>query len=231
MLTALIPAVPARPEHAVRDTERRRDDLRYRLGCLELGRTWTQWQGTPLGDAERAWQVVANQRGEAERRSHDAPLLKRHGFARRARELAERAAPLSEAYKALVAAERTRLLPRLAEAENAAADLDERVLAHRRFGRDHPEVPKRLAWLEREMRPLDAKVAHTRTDLDDALGQDWKRDDPSWDESLTAKAFPVALSDIFPPAAADAMMRAAMERATRHPEIEHDLGPDLGLGL
>jgi hypothetical protein len=227
-LAALIPSVPARPDHALGDAERRRDDLRYRLDRLERGWTWVPWAGTPLGDAERAWQVVANQRGEAERRSHDAPLLKRHGFARRARELVEQAAPLREAYDALVAAEQTRLAPQLAEAEKAFANLDDRVLAHRRFVRDHPEVPTRLAWLERQMRPLDAQLTSTRTELEnalglvDAVGQDGARTDrtPVDPELAAAQRW-----------AYDHNLTPSPELDQTGPElaIDHDFGLDLGL--
>lgn len=44
----------------------------------------------------------------------------------------------------------------MAEAEKAMTDLSNSVYGHDRFMRQHPEIPKRLNWLQREMRGLDA---------------------------------------------------------------------------
>jgi len=49
-------------------------------------------------------------------------------------------------------------------------------------------------------------------------------DDPSWDEPLWARAYP----DDSP---FDNMMRDLAARAVGRAAIDHDLGPDLGLGL
>lgn len=147
-LAGLIPAVPANFERVLADAERRRDSLRYRLEALDREHSDGEWAGTPVGDALRAWKSVHYEHNTAEQGSHDAPLLRRPGFARQARDAARREAPLEAAYRDLAATARQELLPQLSEATKAAADLDETVLAHRRFMRiDHPEVPRRLGWL------------------------------------------------------------------------------------
>lgn len=88
----------------------------------------------------------------------------------------------------------------------------------------HPEIPRRLNWLEREMGSLAEKLDDTRTDLEKAMGQDWAREDPSWAPSLVDQSFPVDIRDALarPPGS------PAVERG---PFIERDLGPDLGMGL
>jgi hypothetical protein len=98
---------------------------------------------------------------------------------------------------------------------------------------DHPEVPRRLVWLEREMGKLDGEVSLTRSELEKAVGAEWALDDPSWAESpatrqsLVGQSFPVDIRDALARDGAGARVPPAPPRA----HIERDLGPDLGLGL
>ncbi len=89
---------------------------------------------------------------------------------------ARRKAPLEAAYRDLAATARQELFPQLSEAAATArrtSTIDERVLAHRRLVRiDHPEVPKRLVWLEREMGVLGGEVSLARSELEKAVLDD-----------------------------------------------------------
>ncbi|MDQ2827076.1 MAG: hypothetical protein M3Y04_08980, partial [Actinomycetota bacterium] len=137
--------------------------------------------------------------------------------------------PLAAAYRAVVASERERLAPQVAETEKVLSDLNHLFYDHDRFLRHHPEVPKRLNWLQREMHGLDVKLTRTRSELDRAIGQDWKTDDPSW--------APTSRTPVDPELAA-AQRWAYDHNLTPNPELsptgpelvaEHDFGPDLGL--
>jgi len=79
------------------------------------------------------------------------------------------------------------------------------------------------------MGKLASGLNDTRRDLDKALGQDWKDLEPSWATepplsaaALAARSFPRDL---------DLSRDMAHAPAPRHPHIERDLGPDLGMGL
>jgi len=231
-LAALVPPVPANHQRVLADTERRRDVLRHRLQALDGEHTHTEWHGTAVGQALQEWKTVHYQRSSAELHSHEGPLLRRPGFARQASDAARREAPLEAAYRDLAAQARQELLPQVAEADKVAADLLARVLTHERFVRiAHPEVPKRLQWLDREMGLLDGEVSHARRELETAIGADWALDDPSWaptPPSLAGRAFPVDIRDAL---SRDALRQPGDRVVERAPFIERDFGPDLGLGL
>ena len=159
--------------------------------------------------------------------SHEGSLLRRPGFARQARDAAQREAPLEAAYRSLAAAERARLVPELEAAEHQVLDLDVQRVLYQRFVRiEHPEIPRRLNWLEREMDGLSDELYGTRMGLENAMGQDWVRDDPSWapELSLVGRAFPNSL---------DLSRDTPHQSSHQHqgPHLERDFGPDLGLGL
>ncbi len=166
---------------------------------------------------------MRQQRHDAQRHSHEAPWLKRPGFARAARDAAEREAPLETAYRALAEPERARLAPQLAEAEARVASHEAQDLAHHRFLRvEHPEVPRRLAWIEREMDSLGDELFDTRMDLENAMGQGWEHADPTWgDRDHRSPEHPGPAED-------SAVGRMLADRRIER-VIEVDFGPDLGL--
>jgi hypothetical protein len=91
------------------------------------------------------------------------------------------------AYQALTAAERARLVPELAAAETEVVGLDAQKVHFQAFVRFmHPEIPRRLSWLEGEMGSLGGKLDDTRMDLEEAMGADWAPDDPSWAPSAAS---------------------------------------------
>lgn len=191
---------------------------------LDTENPYGVYAGTPLAEALKAWKAVHYERSAAELHSHEGPLLRRPGLARAARHAAEREAPLEAAYRAMAELERARIAPQLADAEAHLAAREAAEAAHRRYTRiDHPDVPRRLDWIEREIKSLGGELSGTRMDLDKAMGQDWERDDPSWarEVCLVNQSFPNALD----------LSADRPHGPSPRPHIERDLGPDLGLGL
>ena len=222
-LAALLPPNPV-AEHL--RAEMRRNGLRNALYELDHHNAHGRWANTPLSEALTAWNKVHYERTAAEANSRTAPLLRRPGFARAARDAAQREAPLEAAYQALAAAERARLVPELEAAETEVIGLDAQKVHYQAFVRFmHPEIPRRLNWLEREMGSLAGKLDDTRTDLEKAMGADWAGDDPSWAPSAAS-----AVSRSFHEAL-DLGTDAPHRPSARPHVIERDLGPDLGLGL
>ncbi len=156
-----------------------------------------------------------------------ASLLRRGGFARQARDAAQRETPLQAAYRELAATERARLAPELEAAETEVIGLDAQKVRYQSYVRlTHPEVPRRLNWLEREMGTLAGNLTAKRMGLEKAMGAEWARDDPSWAPTtaeLTSSAFPEPLD-------------LSRDRASPYqpspprPHIERDFGPELGMG-
>jgi len=218
-LTALIPPQPEADWHMQSDLNRLRNALRD----LDIENAYGVYAGTPLAEALKAWKALRQQRHDAQRHSREAPWLKRPGFARAARDAAEREAPLEAAYRALAEPERARLAPQLAEAEERVASHEAQDLAHHRFLRvEHPEVPRRLAWIEREMDSLGDELFDTRMGLENAMGQGWEHADPTWgDRDYRSLEHPGPADD-------SAVGRMLADRRTER-VIEVDFGPDLGL--
>lgn len=221
-LSALLPPNPVK-EHL--RAEIRRNGLRNALYELDHHNAHGKWANTPVAEALTAWNKVHYERTAAEANSHTAPLLRRPGFARAARDAAQREAPLEAAYEALAGAERARLVPELKAAETEVIGLDAQKVHYQSFVRFmHPEIPRRLSWLEREMGSVAEKLDDTRLDLEKAMGADWAPDNPSWapSASLVSRSFPEPLD----------LGRDGPHRPAPRPHvIERDLGPDLGLGL
>gem|GEM_PF-491670 len=220
---ALAALIPPKPEADWR-AESHLNGMRNAMADLDTENAYGVYAGTPLAEALTAWKAVHYERTGAELHSHEGSLLRRPGFARAARNAAEREAPLEAAYRAMAGLERARIAPQLADAEAAAAARDAQDLAHQRFVRiEHPEIPRRLNWLERAMDSLSDELYDTRMGLENAMGQDWARDDPSWapELSLVGRSFPNPLD----------LSRDTPYRTSPRPHIEPDFGPDLGLGL
>ena len=118
----------------------------------------------------------------------------------------------------------------MVEAEAAIEAHGEQERAHRRYTRiDHPEVPRRLQWLEKEIKALADGLFDTRMELENAMGQGWERADATWADRgyQPARPGPAFEGDDH----LSAMMRDLSARAIERAAMEHDLGPDLGIDL
>ena len=221
---ALAALIPPKPEADWR-AQGHLNGLRNALRDLDTENAYGVYDGTPLAEALKAWKAVHYERTGAELHSHEGPLLRRPGFARAARDAAEREAPLEATYRAMAELERARIAPQLADAEAAAAARDAQDLAHHPFLRiDHPDVPRRIEWIEREMDSLSDELYGTRMGLENAMGQDWEHADPTWADRdyRPERPGPGVEED----STGLAMLR---DRAIERAAIEIDFGPDLGL--
>lgn len=82
---------------------------------------------------------------------------------------------------------------------------------------------QKLDWLEREIDSLGDELYDTRMDLENAMGQDWARDDPSW-----APRSPWSAARSRTPSTCPGL-RPVPCRTGRASNATS--GPDLGLGL
>jgi conjugative relaxase-like TrwC/TraI family protein len=221
---ALAAIIPPKPEADWR-AQGHLNGLRNALRDLDTDNAYGVYAGTPLAEALTAWKAVHYERTGAEMHSHEGPLLRRPGFARAARDAAEREAPLEAAYRAMADLERARIAPQLADAEAHLAAREAQETAHLRYVRiDHPEVPRRLEWIEREMDGLSDELYDTRMGLENAVGEGWEHADPTWADRghRPQRPGPGVEED----STALAMLR---DRAIERAAIEIDFGPDLGL--
>lgn len=224
---ALSALIPPAPEPGDWRENANRNRLRNAIHDLDVENAYGVYAGTPLAQALIAWKAMHYERSAAELHSHEGPWRKRPGFARAARAAAEREAPLEAAYRALADAERTRIAPQLAEAEALAAARDAQDLAHRRFLRvEHPEVPRRLEWIEREMDSLGDELFDTRMGLENAVGQGWEHADPTWADWGYRPGRPER-----PGVENEGFTAMLRDRAVERAGVDPEFGPNLGMGL
>ena len=220
-LTALIPPQPEADWRA----KSHLNGLRNAMHDLDVENAYGVYAGTPLAEALKAWKAVHYERTAAEMHSHEGPLLRRPGLARAARNAAEREVPLEAAYRAMADNERARIAPQLADAEAIVAARDAQELAHRRFLRiEHPEVPRRLEWIEREMDSLSDELFDTRMGLENAVGQGWEHADPTWADRGYRPERPQRLG-----VENEGFTGMLWDRVVERAGSEVDFGPDLGL--
>ena len=125
----------------------------------------------------------------------------------------------------MAASERARIAPQLVDAEAHVEARDAQDLVHLRYLRiEHPEVPRRLEWIEREMDGLSEELFDTRMDLENAMGQGWEHADATWaDRGYRRTERPA------PAPGDDRVMGMVRERVIERAGPEIDFGPDLGL--
>ncbi|HEX8770082.1 MAG TPA: MobF family relaxase, partial [Acidimicrobiales bacterium] len=176
---ALAAVIPADPGYALRDAERRVQQLEYALKGLDEGDGWGAWKGTPVGDAGIAWQSALREWRSCTWQAEHAGWRERHGLLRRADRAAEREGPLREAFERLAAPERERLEAELPEAKKLYDELGDRYAGHVHYEVAHPEALRRLDLLDIQINSATWELDVEREGLDGIAPRTSKLPQPS----------------------------------------------------
>ncbi len=163
---AVAAVIPSDPSSAFYRTRNTVDRLQRKLEDLDKAEGWSEWRGTPLGEAAIAWtEAVRKSRGPVARAGHTG-LREGHRLRQQAKRAAEQIGPLRERLEALAARERARLKVELPEAKKTLADLHGRNHAYKRFQYDHPEALRRLDRLDEQIATAAWQLGLERQEID-----------------------------------------------------------------
>jgi hypothetical protein len=148
---AVAAVVPSDPDNAYYRARNTVEHLKRKLEDLDKVEGWSEWRGTPVGEAAIAWSTAVREHRACLAQAQHVGLRERHRLRQQANRAAEQIGPLRERFEALAGAERARLHVELPKAKRNLVDLQGRRNAYMHFQYQHPEALRRLDRLDEQI--------------------------------------------------------------------------------